>query len=83
MSLFQTINKNSTMNSNTNMMQSIIQSKNPQQLAMQMLQQQCPDKFKMVQSMMSQGMNPQMAMQQLGISQQQIDAIKSIGGLKI
>lgn len=84
MSLFQTISQNSVQQSNTNpamsMIQNLMQSNNPQQTAMQMLQQQNPEKFKMIQAMMSQGMNPQMAMQQLGISQQQINMIRMMGG---
>lgn len=86
MSLFQTIsnsmpNQPTTNNSNKqSMMQTIMQSDNPQQLAMQMLKQADPEKFKMVQAMMNQGLNPQQVMNQLGINPQQIQILQGMMG---
>lgn len=54
------------------MIGNIMNSMNPMSMAMSMLQQRNPQMFKQIESMMLSGMNPQQAMQQLGIDSQQM-----------
>ena len=60
-----------------NMIGNIMNSMNPMSMAMSMLQRQNPQMFKQIENMMVSGMNPQQAMQQLGIDQQQMQNMVS------
>ncbi len=60
-----------------NMIGNIMNSMNPMRMAMSMLQRQNPQMFKQIENMMVSGMNPQQAMQQLGIDQQQMQNMVS------
>lgn len=60
-----------------NMIGNIMNSMNPISMAMSMLQRQNPQMFKQIENMMVSGMNPQQAMQQLGIDQQQMQNMVS------
>lgn len=60
-----------------NMIENIMNSMNPMSIAMSMLQRQNPQMFKRIENMMVSGMNPQQAMQQLGIDQQQMQNMVS------
>lgn len=59
------------------MIGNIMNSMNPMSMAMSMLQRQNPQMFKQIENMMVSGMNPQQAMQQLGIDQQQMQNMVS------
>lgn len=59
------------------MIGSIMNSMNPMQMALSMLQQRNPQMFKQVESMMLNGVNPQQAMQQLGIDPQKMQNMVS------
>lgn len=59
------------------MIGNIMNSMNPMSMAMSMLQRQNPQIFKQIENMMVSGMNPQQAMQQLGIDQQQMQNMVS------
>lgn len=50
---------------------------NPQQILMNMLKQNNPQAFQQIEQMMNSGMNPEQAMQQMGISQEQIAQVKN------
>lgn len=50
---------------------------NPQQMLMNMLKQNNPQAYQQIEHMMKSGMNPQQAMQQMGISQDQIAQVKN------
>ena len=61
----------------SSMIGSIMNSMNPMQMALSMLQQRNPQMFKQVESMMLNGVNPQQAMQQLGIDPQKMQNMVS------
>jgi hypothetical protein len=61
----------------SSMIGSIMNSMNPMQMALSMLQQRNPQMFKQVENMMLNGVNPQQAMQQLGIDPQKMQNMVS------
>lgn len=58
---------------NNNMLQNVLNSGNPMNLAMSMLKQQNPRMYQQINAMMNSGMNPQEAMKQLGIDSNQFN----------
>lgn len=67
-------------NNPMSMISNIIGSGNPQQMAMNMLKQQNPQMFSQITQLMQSGANPQEVMNQMGISEQQINQIKQMIG---
>lgn len=79
-SLFNMMQNQSQVNQQSNqnnMFGTIMNSGNPVQMAMSMLQQQNPNAYNMINQMMRSGMTPQQAMSQLGITPQAINNIQS------
>ena len=60
-----------------NMLQNVLNSANPMNMAMSMLQQKNPQMYRQISGMMNSGMNPQQAIQQLGINPSQIQRMVS------
>ena len=62
---------------NNNVLQNVFNSANPMSMAMGLLQQRNPQMYQQINSMMSSGMNPQQAMQRLGINPNQFNQMIS------
>lgn len=60
-----------------NMIGNIMNSMNPMQMALGMLQQRNPQLYRQINTMMQMGVNPNQAMQQLGINPQQLQSMVS------
>lgn len=54
-----------------------MQSRNPQQMALQLLQQQNPQMFGQISQMMNSGVSPNQAMRTLGIDESQLNAMRN------